>query len=369
MHVANNTSSSVHVGDDARDARELDWLWRRRCSADGATAACPRCGPARFHRLRRRLAYACDRCGCQLRPTAGTLFAGSSTPLAVWFQACALVVDVVPPPTPKQLGAALGLGYKPAWRMRNAIRAAVAGGDADAALLRAVAAEWRGPYSAAEDAPRASGPLEIASEAKASGFDAESPRRDMILAAACRVLAARGLERTRVADIAAEAGVSSGVIHYYFAGKEQLLVTALEWTDERFFCEYERLSPVTDPPLERLRVLLTLMAPSTDLSRGEWLLWVDVSALARGRPALMPALERMARRFRALIRSVIESGVQSGAFRPVARVDEVCQRLSLYSEGLAARLVLGYEGVTPPDVAALLFAFAEEQLGLATGTL
>jgi len=49
---------------------------------------------------------------------------------------------------------------------------------------------------------------------------AKAARRDEILAAARRVVAARGLRGTTIADIADEAGIALGTIYLYFSSKE-----------------------------------------------------------------------------------------------------------------------------------------------------
>lgn len=51
--------------------------------------------------------------------------------------------------------------------------------------------------------------------------------RDRLLRAAADVFARRGYDGTRVADIAAEAGVSNGALYAHFGSKSELLVAAL----------------------------------------------------------------------------------------------------------------------------------------------
>ena len=49
-----------------------------------------------------------------------------------------------------------------------------------------------------------------------------------ILAAAVALFASRGIEKTTMADVAAEAGISTGAIYRYFPGKEALLAAGFE---------------------------------------------------------------------------------------------------------------------------------------------
>lgn len=53
--------------------------------------------------------------------------------------------------------------------------------------------------------------------------------RERIVAGAYRTLIQQGYEATSVKDIAQEAGVPPGLIHYYFTSKEELLVAAIRY--------------------------------------------------------------------------------------------------------------------------------------------
>jgi transposase len=104
------------------DAACLDKLWRERFAPDGHTADCRKCGvERRFHRVKSRAAYECDRCGFQIYPMKGTIFEKSTTSLQLWFYAMYLVASTRCGISAKQLERELGVTYKTAWRMMNKI--------------------------------------------------------------------------------------------------------------------------------------------------------------------------------------------------------------------------------------------------------
>jgi len=73
--------------------------------------------------------------------------------------------------------------------------------------------------------------------------------RDRLLRAAADVFAERGYDGTRVADIAAAAGVSNGALYSHFASKAELLVDALRTHGRRELAEMFAADPnrsVTD---------------------------------------------------------------------------------------------------------------------------
>ncbi|MDI1295275.1 MAG: IS1595 family transposase [bacterium] len=98
----------------------LDHLMRVRF---GDRHDCAKCGRnAHFYRVKARRSYACEYCGGQVYPTAGTPFDKTRTPLRDWFfvmfQFCASRNGVAA----KEVERQLGVTYKTAWRMCHMIR-------------------------------------------------------------------------------------------------------------------------------------------------------------------------------------------------------------------------------------------------------
>lgn len=105
------------------DSACLDLLWRQRYAPDGSHAECPKCEQERkFHRVKARPSYACEACGFQFYPLAGTIFHKSSTSLRLWFYAIHLMTSTRCGVSAKHLERELGVTYKTAWRMFNLVR-------------------------------------------------------------------------------------------------------------------------------------------------------------------------------------------------------------------------------------------------------
>jgi transposase-like protein len=108
------------------DAACLEHLWRARYSPDGEHAVCPKCEQERVFRRYKttqgRQSWTCTGCGHHVHPTAGTIFAKSSTSLHLWFYAMYLVTSTRCGISAKQLERSLGVSYRTAWRMLNKIR-------------------------------------------------------------------------------------------------------------------------------------------------------------------------------------------------------------------------------------------------------
>src|SRR5256885_3470589 len=76
--------------------------------------------------------------------------------------------------------------------------------------------------------------------------------RERLLRAAADVFAERGYEGTRVADIAAAAGVSNGALYAHFGSKAELLVDALRTHGRRLLADLFAAGP--DRPVAELLV-------------------------------------------------------------------------------------------------------------------
>jgi transposase-like protein len=98
----------------------LDHLMRVRY---GERHDCEKCGKsAKFYRVAKRRSYACEWCGYQVYPTAGTPFDRTRTSLRDWFfvmfQFCTSRSGVAA----KEVERQIGVTYKTAWRMCHEIR-------------------------------------------------------------------------------------------------------------------------------------------------------------------------------------------------------------------------------------------------------
>ena len=84
---------------------------------------CPKCDKVtKHHRVHGRTSYACQFCGHQEYPLAGTIFQDSATSLKLWFHAFFLMAQTRCGISAKQLERELGVTYKTAWRMFTKIR-------------------------------------------------------------------------------------------------------------------------------------------------------------------------------------------------------------------------------------------------------
>jgi AcrR family transcriptional regulator len=67
--------------------------------------------------------------------------------------------------------------------------------------------------------------------ARSEPSEEQQHTKERILAAASKMLAAKGYAATTLRKISREAQAAPGLVHYYFGGKDELLVEVLQASD------------------------------------------------------------------------------------------------------------------------------------------
>ncbi len=138
-------------------------------------------------------------------------------------------------------------------------------------------------------------------------------RRREILVAAAQVFSRAGYAFATLDDVAAQMGVSRGVIYYYFRNKEELLTEVVLTASGEAGDRLEAIIARNEPPE------VTLRAALEDLTAN---LFADIDRYANlvvgsggGRDqGWMTATHAVRRRYRTLMRGIIESGINAGVF-------------------------------------------------------
>lgn len=167
-----------------------------------------------------------------------------------------------------------------------------------------------------------------------------------------------------LADIAREAGTSTGTVHYHFETKDDVLTAALKWANEQPYVRMDELLGRDADEVSRLATLLELSVPYDGVPREEWVVFLELWGRLLHRPDLLPDGEDLESRWRGYFRDLILAGTARGAFDPLVGPDEAADRLVAMVDGLGLKAVLGLPAMTPGKMRAILFRFAAEQLGV-----
>jgi AcrR family transcriptional regulator len=186
-------------------------------------------------------------------------------------------------------------------------------------------------------------------------------RRRQIVEAAHTVTLAKGLHDLRVADVADELEVSSGLIHYHFATKDELIEAMLGAMAEREIAGVRRAIARHSAPEERLARVIDMYLPSSRRD-ASWVLWIDVWGEALRDANLRRISEELDNAWAVLVAEVIADGVGSGSFRcddALATAWRLCALL----DGLGLQVVLHHSTMTRAQMHKHVHSAAALELG------
>jgi len=158
-------------------------------------------------------------------------------------------------------------------------------------------------------------------------------RRTVLLDATVRVIAARGFARTRVNDIAAEAGVSVGLLHRYFPTLDDALAEAFAAVAER---ELRDLDALRGSPTDQLRLILNDSIHEAE----DWItIWIDAWGESLHRPALRDTATRYTQAWRDRLAALFRAGTERGEWRCEDPEDSAA-RIVACIDGIALHLAI-----------------------------
>jgi AcrR family transcriptional regulator len=183
-------------------------------------------------------------------------------------------------------------------------------------------------------------------------------RRPAILTAAAEVISERGVQNTRIRDVAERAGTSAPGVLYWFPTKDELLAEALQFADDRFYAGLTEELEGLGSARERLGRMVELWPAEGD---GETVLWMELWVRALRDPRLAATRERLDRRWRDALAAIVREGQASGEFAD-ADADDVALLLGALMDGFAIQLALGDPAVTADTVKRHCLDLAETRL-------
>ena len=108
-------------------------------------------------------------------------------------------------------------------------------------------------------------------------------RRPQILSAAAKVIAQRGITGLRLADVAAEAGVSIGTVQHYFGSRERLLMETFAFERDRAVERWFLAADGSATPWERVLALIDIVLDPPTF-RERWTRWLQFWAVSARDP-------------------------------------------------------------------------------------
>ena len=177
-------------------------------------------------------------------------------------------------------------------------------------------------------------------------------RKTAVLEAACRVIADRGADATRFADVATESGVPVSTLQYYFGSREDLLVAAFRHASGAEIAALETDIAAVDDPWDQLERIITRALtgyqPDTSETLGEFgagRLWIESWHFGIRDAEMRADALRDNRAWRRLVTDAVRHGVAQGRFGPV-QPEKIAVLAIAMVDGMGIPLALGDPEIT-----------------------
>jgi len=186
-------------------------------------------------------------------------------------------------------------------------------------------------------------------------------RRTGILLAVVRVIVRDGVDGLRMAAVAREADVSSALLHYHFATREEMIRQAFDLHDRiAAAASTERVARIADP-VERIRdKLISQLADDPDVRDG-WVMWAEMQHLALFHDDLRASVVERSLRWVGSIAELIGAAQSAGRVPSELDAAESALRLTALVDSLGEHVLIG--SVPPAEARRLVDRVLVEVLG------
>lgn len=162
-------------------------------------------------------------------------------------------------------------------------------------------------------------------------------RRDEILARAVEISAAEGLSSVTLRKVAAELGVTPGLVSHYFESADQLIIAAFRAAAAADLRAAQHHVGAVDRAAEKLEALMDYVFDDASVDASA--LWLDVWSLGRRNAALAAEANALTQQWLEWIAGIVRAGHQAGDFVAVDP-DVAARRVLTIIDGLGSQQVV-----------------------------
>lgn len=142
-------------------------------------------------------------------------------------------------------------------------------------------------------------------------------RRTQLTRAAYKVVAEKGYNDFTIKDIAEEAGLSTGLVHYYFKNKEDLLFKLLKEMNANLRSNLKKALVDLKDPKDKLMAFCNEAFDLVDKEKAYFYVLIDFWARINHDNRIRQANVKLFQSYRDEIAAIIEEGVARGVFMVV----------------------------------------------------
>ena len=152
-------------------------------------------------------------------------------------------------------------------------------------------------------------------------------------------VARRGISGSTFEHVAREAGVSRGLLHYYFGTKERLLVEVVRRDTEHRIARLDEPLGAAQSADEILRVLVADLQDSIQNDPGFWVLLFDLFTAGRRNPEIQREVGELFNRTRGHVVEIFEAKSREGVLDLRYDANAVVGFLFALADGIALQML------------------------------
>ena len=139
-------------------------------------------------------------------------------------------------------------------------------------------------------------------------------RRNQLTRAAYKVVGQKGYYDFTIRDIAREAGLSTGLVHYYFKNKEDLLLNLLKEINKNMLVVLNRSISTADDPREKLTIFMNQAFNLVENEKDYFYIVIDFWTQVNKNDRMKRANIKLFKSYRDEISKILKEGIDQGIF-------------------------------------------------------
>lgn len=163
--------------------------------------------------------------------------------------------------------------------------------------------------------------------------------RERAMRAATTAIAEHGVNKVRMSDIAAQAGMSTGHILYHFGRKDRLLREVLEWSEADLAERFQQETRLMRSPMRKLATFIEVYLPHHEGDE-RWALWIQAYAQRLEDSESRTVLASLTTEWEGRLSDIVTEGQRLNAFIQID-VEEFVVRSRTMLDGLALDVMSG----------------------------
>jgi AcrR family transcriptional regulator len=146
--------------------------------------------------------------------------------------------------------------------------------------------------------------------------DVSEERRNQIIESAMQVFAREGFAKTRMDDVAAEAGLSKGLLYWYFKSKEEIIIAIADLLFGTELRKLQKLMPDGQPARACLENFLEVYIRDMQAMLKVAPIIYEFYALAFRNQTVRRVMQEYLHRSIAILEPMVQRGMNDGEFAP-----------------------------------------------------